>query len=579
MSIAPEKLPSGGLFCIKNFSLEALFAEQTYCRNIWTKSNNGLPMMRYTGCKIKFYKSYHTDYVASYSTSLPLAANLDMYQTMHPGVHTMLQNKILVPRKKNNQYKKPYTVIKAKPPDPLTNKWYFQQDMAKIPLIQIRASAASFDETYIDYRAISTTLNIYFLNIGCIQNSNFLKNPTSGYYARKYNNNPIYLYSSSASDGSIIDTTPLKNIIFLGNTNDYQEGQPFQKGDTAQPLKNYPKEKWGNPFFTKYLTKAKKVYFSQITIATFAQKAQTDTATYSTIKNEYSFTETHILNAVRYNPFRDQGTKNKIFIQSIKEDSDTWEPPPQEWAQSGNLPLWILGFGFEDFQKKNNRVTKIEEEYMIVLQSNYNNPAVVETFPIIDFQFIQGKSPYEDTVSPLDKTRWHPCIQMQQSTITSITSSGPYSPKQPPLNAIEAKIGYTFYFKWGGNLPQMEAIKDPKDQPEIHLPTNLQRTNSLQNPADNPETLLYNFDERRGLLTKSAIKRLQKEWKTKETTFTDGSLFQAPVLKETETSEESTSEEEEETENLLLQLRKQQLKHKQLKQRILAHLGIIPKSE
>nr|UGV36277.1 MAG: ORF1 [TTV-like mini virus] len=581
MSIAPEKIPSGGLFCIKNFSLEALYAEQKYCRNIWTKTNQSLPMMRYTGCKIRFYKSFHTDYVASYSTSLPLAANLDMYQTMHPGIHTMLQHKIMVPRKKYNNSKKPYITIKAKPPDPLTNKWYFQQDMASIPLIQIRASAASFDESYIDYRAISTTLNIYFLNKGCIQNSNFIQIPTSGYYCRKHNNQNIYLYSSSRPTGEISENTKLNELIFLGNTNNNQPGTPFVKGATTSPLQSYPLTKWGNPFYTTYLKKQKKVYFSYATVGTIANKlAQQETATVKDLEQPYqSFTETQILDAVRYNPFRDQGTKNRIFIQSIKQDSDTWAPPPQPWATSEFLPLWILCFGFEDFQKKNNKVKNIETEYMIVLQSNYNNPAVQETFPIIDPQFIEGKSPYENSVSPQDQDRWHPCVQMQQTTLTSITASGPYTPKQPPLNSIEAKIGYTFYFKWGGNLPQMEAITDPKEQPEIHLPTNLQRTNSLQNPADYPEKLLYTFDERRGFLTKSAIRRLQKEYQIKETPFTDGSLFQAPILKETASPEETTSEEEEETENLLLQLRKQQLKHKQLKQRILAHLGILPKSE
>lgn len=573
MAIAPEKVPSGGLFCIKNFSLEALYSENQYLRNIWTKSNNNLPLARFTGAKIKCYRSLYTDYIVSYGTSLPMGANLEMYQSMHPGIHGMIQNKIIVPRKNKNTYKKPYIKFKTKPPDPLLNKWYFQQDISKTPLLQIRASAASLDEYYIDFRTISTTINIFFLNIGCITNSNFKRFPTSGYWCRKHNGQYMYLYST-VNNQPIISTTLKSNIIFLGNTLKNQEGKGFIKGETHTPLSKYTQDNWGNPFYKTYLQKNKKVYMSQTSIAAFANIEGEQ------VGNTFQVTETSITDAMRYNPFRDQGKKNKIYLQSIKTDSENWDPPPEtSFLVSSGLPWWVLCYGFEDYQKKNNRVTGIDLDYMIVLQSNFENPALVKTYPIIDVQFIQGKSPYDTTVTPEDAERWHPSVQMQQNTITTICASGPGTPKQPPLNAIEAKIEYTFYFKWGGNLPPMETITDPKEQPEIHIPTNLQQTNSLQNPANDPGSLLYNFDERRGFLTKTAIKRLQKDWETKATSITDGSLFQAPILKEEDTSTESSSEEEEETQNLLQQLRKQRRKHKQLKLRIMQQLGILQKYE
>ncbi len=124
----------------------------------------------------------------------------------------------------------------------------------------------------------------------------------------------------------------------------------------------------------------------------------------------------------------------------------------------------------------------------------------------------------------------------------------------------------------------MESITDPKDQPEIHLPTNFAQTTSLQNPTIYPQSLLYAFDERRGFLTNKAIKRLQTDWPTKEITFSDGSHFTAQIQKqESSSQEESTSEEEETTENLLLQLNKQRLKQRKLKLRIMQQLGILQK--
>lgn len=153
---------------------------------------------------------------------------------------------------------------------------------------------------------------------------------------------------------------------------------------------------------------------------------------------------------------------------------------------------------------------------MMVIQTNFENPQITKTLPVIDLAFIQGNSPYENAPSPADSERWHPSVQMQQVTINTICATGPGSPKQPPLNSIEAKIEYDFTFKWGGNPPPMSTITDPKEQPEIHLPSNLQQTNSLQNPANDPASYLYNFDERRSILTNKAIKRLQKDYKTEK---------------------------------------------------------------
>nr|UGV39298.1 MAG: ORF1 [TTV-like mini virus] len=574
---APEKIPSGGLFSIKNFSLEALFAEQKSLRNIWTKSNNNLPLVRYTGARLKFWRAEHVDYITSYSTTLPMTANLDMYQSMHPGIHDLLQHKLNIARKKNNTYKKPYKIIHVRPPNPLKNKWYFQQDLANIPLLQVRTSAASFDESWVPFRSISSTISIFYLRPTAIQNANFINIPTSGYHARTHNGNPIYLYSTT-DNSEIKNDTPLSKLVFLGNTNKYQEGNGLKYAQNPQILQQNNKDTWGNPFFTKYLKQNKRVYFSENTLAQILNKFTEATKTVQQAGLSHTFTETTLTDAIRYNPFRDTGSKNTIWLQSVKEETITWKPPESEIKTSRFLPLWVALFGFEDFQKKNHTVQNIDTENMIVIQTNFQNPAVVETLPIIDVQFMQGNSPYEQGVDTKDMNRWYPCLQYQQQTITAITLSGPNTPKPPTLNTVQATLSYCFYFKWGGNPPPMETITDPKDQPEIHLPTNFTKTTSLQNPTIYPQSLLYAFDERRGFLTNKAIRRLQTDWPTKEITFSDGSHFTAQIQKqESSSQEESTSEEEEATENLLLQLNKQRLKQRKLKLRIMQQMGIIPK--
>nr|UGV34374.1 MAG: ORF1 [TTV-like mini virus] len=575
LSTAPEKLPSGGLFGIKNFTLEGLFAEHTYCRNIWTATNNDLPLMRFCGATIKLYQALHTDYVFSWDNSLPLTSTLDLYETLHPGIHTMLQNKIIVPRKNNFKNTKPYIKIRTKPPTPLMNKWYFAIDMAKVPLLQTRASAMSIDEYYINYRSVSTSLTIPFINPGAIMNTNFKHNEPSGYYCRKLPNQDKKVYLYSAKNLDITDTTKINQLIFLGNTTHNYEGQPFTsiptKEQVATYIQKYKKEQWGNPFHTYYLTRQWKVYYSLNTYNELATKIATNPQ--ATVQKA-DFTLTFLTDAIRYNPFNDDGKANIIHFQTTTNFTNGWDPPQQSDLKQEGLPLWVLTFGFVDFHKKYKKIKNIDEEQMLVIHTDYRIHNTPTPLPIIDTNFINGKSPYEDKPDPADFNRWWPSTQFQQIITNTISLAGPGSPKIPPLNAVEAKIHYTFLFKWGGTLPPMSTITDPKDLQEYHVPTNFRKTNSLQNPASRPERLLFSFDERRQQLTTKAIKRLQKDWETKEISVTDGSRFQAPIQTE-ETSQTDSSEEEETTEDLLLQLNKQRLKHKQLKLKIMKLMGIL----
>nr|UGV35541.1 MAG: ORF1 [TTV-like mini virus] len=577
MTPAPERLPSGGLFSLKNFTLEGLFAEHQYCRNTWTKTNNSLPLMRFTGAKIKFYKSEHIDYIVTYDTNLPLTASMDTYHTMHPGIHGLLPHKLIVTRKnKWGNNSKPYRKIKIKPPSPMQNKWYFQIDMAKTPLVQIRTSAVDLENYYTNYRSVSTTIGVKFLNPDIIKNINFKKIPTSGYSPTSTPaGTPIYLYSAKKAD--ITQETKLNTIIFLGNTNKYQEGTPMTRNtqtSTSTTTPTYIQSKWGNPFYTKYLTGEYKVYTSDKTLAFILSKFTDDNKKVS--DSEATFTETQLIHYFRYNPFRDQGNKNMIYIKGVADIQDTTEPPESEDLKNSGLPLWVLTFGFNDFQKKQGKAKHIDTDYLTILQTDYYNPVGPKITIPIDNDFINGKSPFESSVNPEDENRWYPCCQFQMQMLNTIALTGPGSPKTPTLQSIEAKIEYFFYFKWGGNLPPMDSITDPKYQKEFHFPTNLQYTNSLQNPTSRPEQILYSFDERRGELTSKAIKRLQRDWESKEYSITDGSLFQAKVQRKEETSSDtSESETEEETQTLLLKLKQQQLKHKRLKRLILQKMGII----
>lgn len=571
VSTAPERIPSGGGFSIKNISLLTLWSEHETLRNIWTQTNQDLPLVRYTGCAIKLYQSDRLDYVCSFDTQNPLRSNMDMYHSMHPGVHTLMKHKIIMPSKKTNKNRKPYTKIKFKPPTLLLNKWHFQADTAKTPLLQIRTSSLSLDQYYVPQKSISTTITITMLNTSLIQNTKFIGNSPNGWYARYLGTQQIFLYTTGKTE--LTPTTKLNTMIVLANTDTYQPGEA--PGPTFDKTK-WTYNQWGNPFHKIYLTRQMKVYQSNISIATFINKLDgKKEITIADLHHEYNFTEVFITDAIRYNPYRDNGELNEIWLKSIVNPAHGWDPPDNPDLKSGGYPLWVLATGFTDFQKRLGKQQHIDTEYMVVLTTkDPQNPLQKKTMPLLSADFINGQSPYEKSVNIEDKTRWHPSFQMQTAMLNIIGLSGPGSPKLPPLETGECKINYIFYFKWGGNPPPMSRIEDPRNEPTFPMPNNLTHTTSLQNPGTAPETILYNFDQRGQYITQRAIERLQKDWESKKITFTDPQQRMAPEIEHLqETSSETTSEEEEETETLLNKLRKQRLKHKLLKQRILKKLA------
>lgn len=570
-STVPKDLPGGGGFSIKNFTLLTLYSEHEYCRNVWTKTNKDLPLCRYTGCTFKFYQAENLDYIVTYDTQLPLRSNLDMYHTMQPNIHMMLQNRIIIPSKRTRPQKKPYTKIKIRPPSQLTNKWYFQKDLFKIPLVQIRASATSLTHYYQNFESKNSNITITILS-KTIQNRNFKLNETSGYYCRIDNTDKIYLYSTESEN--TIQNILLKDLIFLGQTKTREFGHTIGERNPTTTNHTYTEQYWGNPFYPEYLKRTYRVFQTKCTISTMIstytqapqQKKVQDIMT-------YGFTEVFLTDALRYNPYRDYGNDNYIYFLPVYKNELGFTMPEDDTNYSGNLPLWLLAYGYADFRERQHTFLNKHTDYMVCISTKYYNNTQLY-LPIISDSFIEGTSPHEGKYNPIDYTTWWPSYQFQAEMLNIIAMCGPGTPKIPQNHSEECKFKYYFYFKWGGNLPPMSDIQDPQQQPTYPVPNNFRKTNSLQNPETNPERLLYSFDERRGELTKKALKRMQQDWDTKTTLLTDAEQRILPPIQEThETSSESSSDEEDQTtQTLINKLYKQRRKQQQLKQLIIHSL-------
>ncbi len=99
-----------------------LYDAHDYCRNFWSKGNANLPLVRYLGCKFTLYQSEDVDYIFTYHNNYPMVANVEMYNATQPSMLMMTKHSIKVPSKRTQKRRKPYKIVKIRPPAQLQNK-------------------------------------------------------------------------------------------------------------------------------------------------------------------------------------------------------------------------------------------------------------------------------------------------------------------------------------------------------------------------------------------------------------------------------------------------------------------------
>nr|UGV37192.1 MAG: ORF1 [TTV-like mini virus] len=563
---APHYLHGGGSFSIANFSLETLYKENIMLRNIWTRGNENMPLFKYRGCKITLYNATNVDWLFYYNNSYPMKADLTMYQSCQPYVMLMNRHTIIIPCKDNNNNRKKYKKIRIPPPTQMYNRWYFARDIAQIPLVQLMASQCSLDRMFSPSNAISTTIGLQVLNITFWLNHQFTKTPTTGYVPK-----PNTLLFGLPNGETDLTKILLSKLIYLGNTDDCFKGVPISsatqetgEGTSFQKkLRWYSQQKtlWGNPFRSRYFHGDERMVFTNQTWPEIISSYTTD----NTLNNKFQIL-TQKYHEVRYNPYKDKGQGNKIYMLPINQPTYSYD-----WSDlhadkdsiATNLPLWCLFFGYIDFQKKWDHVHSVETEHIIVIYTPYINDNGQHTFVLLDTDFINGNSPYrpEGEITPSDFNYWHPKVAFQTRSITDIIRQGPATPKLPTNISGESHIRYNFQFKVGGNPAPMSIVEDPDNQPKFPTPDNLFPTTSLQNPTTPFQQYLWNFDERRNTITKKALERI-KDYSEPETNLLSitetSSSYKRPRSPETSSPETSDSEKDETPQEKIRRHRKQQ---------------------
>nr|UGV38207.1 MAG: ORF1 [TTV-like mini virus] len=562
-SVAPHDFPGGGGFSIMQFTLQALYEDFIKARNWWTRSNCMLPLIRYRGVTLKFYRAEKFDYIVHIHRCYPLKATDELYMSTQPGIMGLTKRAIHIPCRQNSANKKPYKRVRVKPPTQMQTGWHFQKDIATFPLLILTASSTSLDRYYLSSNSISTTIGFTCLNTKLFQLHDWQGYPTTGYHP----NNTMYFWGTTTGDSN----PALKDLIYLGGTSKYEEGTTVEGH-----YENYATTPgyWGNIFHPEYLTKTNYVFKTTKPVNEIVRYIKDAHETSKVNEyNEMSLLNEPLLVECRYNPFNDKSTGNKTYIVSNLSDHTQWQPPADKPAVlRENMPLWLTIWGYLDFIRKANIVSQPDINYILVLQSQFiTSTPKLEFYVPIDPNFTSAPahSPYQQHLNASDTLHFYPKITFQIQTANLIGTTGPGTIKLQNNQSCEAHFEYMFHFKLGGCPAPMDKLCDPTEQPKYPIPNYKQQTPSLQSPTEAIQTFLYNFDERRGLLTKKATQRITKDYGTeKDLVQITGNAMDLPAPYQGPPSEDETSSEEEEAETTF-KLLKLRYKQQQLRRRIL----------
>nr|UHK04904.1 MAG: ORF1 [Torque teno midi virus] len=479
-AFVPPQYAGGGGFGIQTYTLQYLYEENKFKNNIWTASNLYTDLCRYLRVKFYFYRHQKADFVISYSRQGPFALNKYTYTMAHPYMLLQSRHKKILLSKFVNPKGKIIKKMIIRPPKQMISKWFFQKQFSTQNLLQLTAAAASFAYPRLSCCNENQTVTIYYLNPQFFTHSTWAK--AINKYYEPYDN-------------------IAREITFH-----YQDGRQTK---TFQPILLYEKE-----------TPGEKQYYKSISYEDgwFSKKILTATQV-----TNHGTTYGHLpVSACRYNPTEDNGVGNMVYLTSIL--TGFFDKPSEKDLVYQNAPLWLIFHGYYSFIKQ-IKDSSFMSLHMFIIKSPYLKPSpsaiTKDYFPIVDLNFTIGLNPYKAYISSIQKKLWYPSCEHQIETINSIVETGPYIPKYSDDrdSTWELPYHYLFYFKWGGPETPQQEIADPKTKNIYTVPDTIQGTVQICNPLKlSTESLLHNWDIRRGLITETALKRMCEDIET-DTTF------------------------------------------------------------
>lgn len=565
-SYVPEHEPGGGGWGIQQLSLGNLYVQNLYCMNYWTKSNVGYNLCRYFGVRLNLYRQRNVDWIFSYNLEEPLTITKYTYASYHPYKMFQYKKKILIPSLETAPLKRKLYIKKyIKPPKKLTNQWYFQNHLQNTPLLTFYASACNLQTMFISHNAKNNNVTLTSLNTRFFEHPIFqyLQQSTTGFHPDKAGKTYMYALQHASPNPS---DQKISELTFLGNTHYYDDGQPI---GTSSSITDYNKDKWGNPFFTSYLNQDDVIFITSTENYTLTN-AITDKDSKISSKSQFATKFDPLIYNIRYNPNKDKGVGNIAYFKTTYDISQkNWDPPDDEDLIIRNFPLWLMLWGFEDYILKLGYISKLYENGILVIQSDYFSEKL-PYYVFISENFKYGQGPYDvptTEMSTYTRSHWYPCWQYQKQAIENLLMTGPGVAKPFISESIQAHFKYDFFFKWGGNPSTFERIHDPNSQPVGPDPNSQLLNTEIISPATSIQDFIYNWETRRDTLTQAATERIKQIPTNVYNLFTDGTTTSTDIQTFQKAPQEKATQEKEK-ETLLQQLNLVQQYNNQLYQRL-----------
>nr|UGV38769.1 MAG: ORF1 [TTV-like mini virus] len=547
-SFVPPHQPGGGGWSYILLSLGNLFTENQRLQNWWTKSNKGLPLCRYQGVKFKFYRQKYVDYIVTYSNEYPMEVGKYHYPSVHPQRMLTYNHRIIVPSLETLPLmKKSYKSCFIRPPKEMKDQWYFQNNFQRYPLVMLAVTACSLQNMYVAENVLNNNCTINALNTNLFKRKSFqFPNVTTGYYPKT----GVYLYASP-NGGDKVETIKISDLTYLGNTGPHTEGEELNNTDHNQ----YVKAKWGNVFHEAFMNEQRKVIISSNQLSYWFQTGtSTKPKTGNIPTGQAQFYTEPLYYQCRYNPSKDTGEGNEAYWVNNLTEEQGWDTQNDEDLVIRGFPLWILLWGWYDWTKKLNKIKNIDNDYVLVVKTNFIEPKL-PWYIFLNDSFPVGLAPYNQPINTLPLTElnhWYPRYKFQIEAIETLLMTGTGVCRAEAVSQIQAHCYYKFFFKWGGNPSTFESVIDPTTQPFYPTPGTLLQTNEIVDPNTSPLNLLYDFDIRRHLIKQTALQRIQNLTDFTNSMFTDGTI--PTIQEEAQAPQETDTQEEAEKKKILQQL-------------------------
>ena len=492
------KAPGGGGFGSEIISLKWLYQEYLRHNNIWTTSNQYTDLLRYTGGTITLYRHPHTDFIINYDIQPPFLLNQYTYPELQPQNMLLARRKRILLSKQTKPNGKLKLKIKFKPPKQMLTKWFFQKEFCPYGLIRLSASAADFNYSNIGWSAQSTVSTLYALNVEFYQVSDWAQQKTGD---ADYKNIPTQSYP-----------------LWFKYT---EKGKTYWYG--YQPSDERICQKYGGRYFrsvsyTDGMFNPRILFASEIRCGGNSYKPG-QTVYESEPAGAHTIAQLPLI-PLRYNPQADHGARNCIYLTNILGGRYN-KPAISTNLQFNNVPLWMSSYGYWDFILQNQADKGVYLHSMFVMQAESLETLSQTTkntlYPLIDPEYASGKLPWDEYLGDNAKKLWYPTAYWQKGTLNTLTCSGPLVPKfnDQKASTWELNYSYKFFFKWGGPQVQDPHVEDPCTRNKYPVPDTIQQGIQISNPEkQHTQSILHDWDFRRGFVTSTALKRMSEYLET-----------------------------------------------------------------